>query len=76
MTMLNTLSNLGGQLASQVALRSIDHIGSFIPSSDAVDGFVIVAGISLPIGLAWLVFAGKYAKRLEAAPASEWLARE
>jgi PAT family acetyl-CoA transporter-like MFS transporter 1 len=75
MTLLNTLSNLGNQLASQVALRSIDYIGMRIPSTEVVDGFVIVAALSVVIGLVWLLFAWPIAKRLESAPASEWLAR-
>jgi MFS transporter, PAT family, solute carrier family 33 (acetyl-CoA transportor), member 1 len=72
MTLLNTLSNLGSMIASQVALRSIDGIGKVIPTEETIDGFVLVSAVSVVYGLMWTLYFRRILLRLEAAPLSQW----
>lgn len=72
MTLLNTLSNLGSMVASQVALRSIDGIGKVIPTEETVDGFVLVSAASVVYGVLWTLYFRHVLLKLEAAPLSQW----
>ena len=72
MTLLNTLSNLGTMIASQVALRTVDGFAAFTPPHAMIDGFVIVSVLAATYGGVWMYWLKDKVLALEAAPMSEW----
>ncbi|CAE7334007.1 SLC33A1 [Symbiodinium pilosum] len=73
MTMLNTLSNLGGMWPGTVTLKLIDF--ATCKSERCVvkaDGFYVMSGISFLYGLAWYVLAAGHARRVQQVKLSDW----
>ena len=69
MTMLNTISNLGGQWPGTFVLAS----KGWLERQGAANGFYGVAACSLVLGVAWLLAMQKRVLALQALPAKSWL---
>jgi len=69
MTVLNTISNIGGNIASQVNYRLVD-LGNF--PQYGIDGFYVVVVFATIYGFVWLGYFGKTLKRLERLPEHAW----
>ena len=70
MTMLNTLSNLGGQWPGTAVLASKAAIEAY----PTLDAFVIVCVASAALGLGWLAFFSQRVRALQALPIKRWQA--
>jgi MFS transporter, PAT family, solute carrier family 33 (acetyl-CoA transportor), member 1 len=67
MTVLNTISNIGSNVAQQISYRAVDTI--HIPG---VDGFLVVAGAALVYGCVWISVFSKSMTRLDTMKIDKW----
>ena len=84
MTMLNTLANMGGAWTGTLALASVDKLTVSTPCVDGegclenekvlLDGFTVLAGAGMLVGIAWIAIMRSRVLKLETLPASAWLA--
>lgn len=68
MTVLNTVSNIGGNVASQVSYR-LAQLGSV---DGVIDGFYVVVVFTTIYGFVWLKFFGSRLTNLERRPEKDW----
>jgi PAT family acetyl-CoA transporter-like MFS transporter 1 len=68
MTVLNTISNIGGNVASQVSYR-LAQLGSV---EGVIDGFYVVVVFTTIYGFVWLKFFGPRLSNLERRPENDW----
>jgi len=73
MTMLNTLSNLGGMWPSTAVMMMIDRT-TCLEADCAIqmDGFYVMGALSVLFGIAWFIFGKPVASRLQRLHAHEW----
>ena len=71
MTMLNTLSNLGGQWPGTVVLQTKAALEP-MPFGPGVDPFTVVTSGSLVLGVAWLALMSGRVRKLQAMPLASW----
>ena len=72
MTMLNTLSNLGGQWPGTVVLATKAAVEKLMPGGDS---FTVVTVCSLGIGIAWLAMMSKRINEIQDKPKTSWHTR-
>ena len=68
MTVLNTISNIGGNIASQVSYRLAE--AATIPN--VVDGFYVVVVFATVYGFCWLKYFGPRLTDLDRRGEDEW----
>lgn len=84
MTLLNTLTNLGGNWPSTLALSTVEYLnikscteataeGSPEVCSIVVDGFFIQMVITTVIGFLWLRWGHKKLEKIQRLPSESWL---
>ena len=71
MTMLNTISNLGGQWPGTFVLATKAKLEEHFPEANSFYG---VTSCALVLGAAWLFFMQRRVLALQALPAKSWLA--
>ena len=71
MTMLNTISNLGGQWPGTFVLATKGYIEQLAPEANSFYG---VTACSVLLGVAWLVIMQRRVLALQALPRKSWLA--
>ena len=69
MTVLNTISNIGGNVASQINYRLVDYAN--LPDL-GIDGFYVVVAFATVYGLIWIKYFGMKLGQLERLPNSQW----
>jgi PAT family acetyl-CoA transporter-like MFS transporter 1 len=69
MTVLNTISNIGGNIASQLNYRLVDF--GNIPNF-GIDGFYVTVAFATLYGTAWLRYFGNKMKKLERLSEVDW----
>eukprot|EP00435_Cladocopium_sp_Y103_P024364 s2016_g6.t1 len=66
MTLVNTLSNLGGMWPGTVVLKVMEGISCQHESCLVkMDGFYIMSGLSFVYGVLWYLLAGSHARRVQ-----------
>ncbi len=87
MTLLNTLTNLGGTWPKLIALTLVDYLTLSTPCDPAaadaaacrprvwLDGYYALTVVCLSIGAVYFVFLKRIVLRLDALPATEWLCK-
>ena len=68
MTVLNTISNVGGNIAGQFSYR-LAQAGTV---EGVIDGFYVVVIVATIYGIVWLRYFGKRLTALERLDESEW----
>ena len=69
MTVLNTISNIGGNVASQINYRLVDFAN--LPEL-GIDGFYVVVAFATIYGFVWIRYFGTKLTKLERLPNSQW----
>jgi PAT family acetyl-CoA transporter-like MFS transporter 1 len=69
MTVLNTISNIGGNVASQINYRLVDYANR---PELGIDGFYVIVAFATVYGFVWIKYFGKKLDTLERLPKSQW----
>lgn len=69
MTVLNTISNIGGNVASQINYRLVDYAN--LPEF-GIDGFYVVVAFATIYGFVWIKYFGTRLTKLERLANSQW----
>lgn len=73
MTLVNTLSNLGGMWPGTVVLKVMEGISCQQESCLVkIDGFYVMSGLSFVYGVLWYLLAGSHARRVQTIKLSDW----